>query len=106
MNKQAFSERYICIKFVIPAAQQAGRGIPRRAKSTRSSIGASLSLVGYNDIPLASRLPVSLTSVHIPFDYVAHQAVELLFSERPPGADCIRRAMPSLIPRASSVRYP
>lgn len=81
-------------------------GVMAAAHRLDISIGSSLSLVGYNDIPLASRLPVSLTSVHIPFDYVAHQALELLFSERPPGADCIRRAMPSLIPRASSVRYP
>lgn len=65
------------------------------------SIGRDVSLVGYNDIPLVSRLPVPLTSVHIPFDYVAMQAVELLLTKEPP-ANPIRRALPSLIPREST----
>ncbi|WP_224417986.1 MULTISPECIES: LacI family DNA-binding transcriptional regulator [unclassified Modicisalibacter] len=78
-------------------------GVMAAAHRLGIDIGASLSLVGYNDIPLASRLPVPLTSVHTPFDYVAQQAIELLFSEKARGTACIRRAMPSLMPRASSV---
>lgn len=80
-------------------------GVMAAAYRLEIDVGASLSLVGYNDIPLVSRLPVPLTSVHTPFDYVAQQAVELLFMEKHDGSSCIRRAMPSLIPRASTVRY-
>lgn len=80
-------------------------GVMAAAHRLDIDIGASLSLVGYNDIPLAGRLPIPLTSVHIPFDYIAQQAIELLLREQPAGSSCIRRAMPSLIPRASSVRY-
>ncbi|GKW50546.1 LacI family DNA-binding transcriptional regulator [Halomonas sp. NCCP-2165] len=80
-------------------------GVMAAAHRLDIDIGGSLSLVGYNDIPLASRLPISLTSVHIPFDYIAQQAIDLLLSEKLVESPCIRRAMPSLIPRASSVRY-
>lgn len=78
-------------------------GVMAAAYRLGINIGPELSLVGYNDIPLASRLPVPLTSVHTPFDYVAHQAIELLFSNNTTETPCIRRAMPTLIPRASSV---
>lgn len=77
-------------------------GIMAAAHRLGITLGSSLSLVGYNDIPLASRLPVPLTSVHIPFDYVAQQAVDLLLNDR--ATNEIRRAMPSLIPRQSSAR--
>lgn len=65
-------------------------------------IGQELSLVGYNDIPLAARLPIPLTSVHMPFDHLASLAVELLLSSTEP-SDPITRVMPSLIPRASTM---
>lgn len=65
------------------------------------AIGKDISLVGYNDIPLVSRLPVPLTSVYIPLDYIASQAVDLLLS--PPKDEAfIRRAVPSLMPRLST----
>lgn len=65
--------------------------------------GADLSIVGYNDIPLASRLPVPLTSVHTPFEQIAATAMELLTA--PAGSDSqIRHALPTLIPRASTAR--
>ncbi|ARS52270.1 LacI family DNA-binding transcriptional regulator [Kushneria konosiri] len=77
-------------------------GVMAAAHRLGIELGASLSLVGYNNIPLCSRLPVPLTSVHIPFDYIAHHAVDLLFTDN--SEHVIRRAMPSLIPRASSSR--
>ncbi len=80
-------------------------GVMAAAHRLGIMVGQSLSLVGYNDTPLASRLPVPLTSVHIPFDVVAQKAVELLFKENLDEDLCIQRVMPSLIPRDSSVRY-
>lgn len=80
-------------------------GVMAAAHRLKIEIGRALSLVGYNDIPLASRLPVPLTSVHIPFDYVARQAVDLLLSEEALTTRPTRRAMPSLIPRASTRQF-
>lgn len=66
-------------------------------------VGENLSLVGYNDIPLAQLLPVPLTSVRTAFDSIAGTAMELLIR----GSDdttAIRKALPTLIPRRSSSR--
>ena len=41
-------------------------------------IPEDVSLVGYNDIPIVSRLPVPLTSAHVPFDQIAASALDLL----------------------------
>ncbi|MEQ9918783.1 LacI family DNA-binding transcriptional regulator [Pectobacterium aroidearum] len=76
-------------------------GVMAAAHRLGLAIGQDLSLVGYNDIPLSARLPVPLSSVHIPFDHVASLAVELLLSPTEP-VTAIRRVMPSLIPRSSS----
>ncbi|WP_217275171.1 LacI family DNA-binding transcriptional regulator [Microbacterium hominis] len=65
--------------------------------------GATLSVVGYNDIPLVSKLPVPLTSVHTPFDQIASAAMQLLTSADS-AAPVILRALPTLIPRASTAR--
>ncbi|CAD5271425.1 MULTISPECIES: LacI family DNA-binding transcriptional regulator [Halomonadaceae] len=80
-------------------------GVMAAAHRLGIEVGKTLSLVGYNDIPLASRLPVPLTSVYIPFDYIAQQAVDLLLSDKHSGSPINRVAMPSLIPRSSSVRH-
>lgn len=64
------------------------------------SIPGDISLVGYNDIPIVSRLPVPLTTVRVPFDRVAEVALQLLFDE---GSEAsVRKITPSLIPRKSS----
>lgn len=69
-------------------------------------IGEDLSLVGYNDIPLVSRLPVALTSVRTPFEYIASNAVDMLLN--PDTENRQRIATPALIPRksSSSPRFP
>ncbi|SFO04761.1 transcriptional regulator, LacI family [Formivibrio citricus] len=76
-------------------------GVMAAAHRVGLQLGQELSLVGYNDIPLVARLPIPLTSVHVPFDHVAALAVELLLAPTEP-SDPIRRVMPTLIPRASS----
>lgn len=66
-------------------------------------IGSELSLVGYNDVPLAARLPVPLTSVRTAFDAIATTALDLVLD---PGlrGPVIRSVLPTLIPRESSRR--
>ena len=64
-----------------------------------------LSLVGYNDIPVVSRLPVPLTTVRVPFAQIAANALELL---RDAGNDDAPRtlvAAPTLIPRRTAIAY-
>jgi LacI family transcriptional regulator len=66
------------------------------------SIPGDVSLVGYNDIPVVSRLGPPLTSVRVPFDQIAASALDLL-THGPAGAqDRIRVATPTLIPRRST----
>lgn len=61
-----------------------------------------ISVVGYNDIPLTALLPTPLTTVHVPFEQIATEAIELLLDDESAGtAKC---AMPTLIPRASTRR--
>ncbi|WP_042446196.1 LacI family DNA-binding transcriptional regulator [Azospirillum sp. B510] len=66
------------------------------------SVPEEVSLVGYNDIPIVSRLSVPLTSVRVPFDRIAAEALDLLSRGVSSANDRIRVAPPTLIPRASS----
>ncbi len=66
------------------------------------SVPGDVSLVGYNDIPIVSRLPAPLTTVRVPFDQIAASALDLLQSGPTSEADRIRRATPTLIPRRST----
>lgn len=75
-------------------------GISTVAAHAGKTIGRDLSIVGYNDIPLAEKLPVPLTSVRVPFDQIAEAGVGLLFDESPDAK--IRKALPVLIPRKST----
>jgi LacI family transcriptional regulator len=62
------------------------------------SVPGDVSLVGYNDIPIVSRLPTPLTSVRVPFEQIAAAALELLAD----GNGGVRVAAPTLIPRRST----
>jgi len=89
-------------------------GVVSAALSLGIRVARDLSVVGYNDIPLASRLPTPMTSVHTPFDQIAASAIELLLDSTMGGtvdgtldgtvASATRRALPTLIPRASTAR--
>lgn len=76
-------------------------GVLTAASGLGLRIGVDLSIVGYNDIPLVSRLPVPLSSVRTPFEQIASTALELLLSPQEGDRD-IRMALPTLIPRAST----
>jgi LacI family transcriptional regulator len=66
------------------------------------AIPEDISLVGYNDIPLVSRLSTPLTSVRVPFDQIAGAALDLLSNGPSGNQDRIRVATPTLIPRRST----
>lgn len=70
------------------------------------SVPRDVSLVGYNDIPIVSRLPTPLTSVRVPFDQIAAAALDLLISGPAGDRDRIRVAPPTLIPRRSTATAP
>jgi len=64
------------------------------------TVGADISVVGYNDIPLSAMLPVPLTTVRTPFDQIATSAFDLLESSS--SVARVTRALPTLIPRSST----
>jgi len=77
-------------------------GVMAAAHALGLHLPDDLSLVGYNDIPVVSRLPVPLTTVRVPFPQIAANALELLRdadNDNPP-RDLI--AAPTLIPRKST----
>ena len=78
-------------------------GVMAAAHRLGLEIGRDVSLVGYNDIPLVSRLPIPLTSVKTPLDQLASHAVELLLSNHAENPQ--RYSLPTLIPRASTRPY-
>ncbi len=80
-------------------------GVLAAAQSRGLTVPSDLSIVGYNDIPLAARLPIPLTTVRVPLDQIADAAVDLL-NRRPDDttSPTHRIAAPTLIPRASTTR--
>lgn len=76
---------------LLSSVQRAGLRVPE-----------DLSVVGYNDIPLAARLPVPLTTVRVPFREIAEAAIDLLLDVQAGGAPETRTFTPTLIPRASA----
>jgi LacI family transcriptional regulator len=80
---------------VLAAARRRGLAVPQ-----------DLSVVGYNDTPLAARLPIALTSVRVPLREIGRGAVDTLLriiDDRP--ARPLVHA-PTLIPRESSAPAP
>ena len=63
-----------------------------------------LSIIGYNDIPVVSKLPVPLTTIREPFNLIARGAIDLLLDETPNHTGEIPTivATPTLIPRQST----
>ena len=66
------------------------------------AIPRDVSLVGYNDIPIVSRLGTPMTTVRVPFDQIAVSALDLLTHGADSAVDRIRVATPTLIPRQST----
>ncbi|QND48317.1 substrate-binding domain-containing protein [Rhizobium lusitanum] len=68
------------------------------------SVPGDISLVGYNDIPIVSHLPTPLTTLRVPFDQIASEALDLLAASTIAEDDRIRISAPTLIPRKSTAR--
>lgn len=68
------------------------------------TVPGDVSLVGYNDVPFASRLPVPLTTVRVPFREIASTAIHLLLEGPDRDGERVLMAPPTLIPRASTAR--
>lgn len=66
---------------VVTANDSLALGVMSAAQRRGVRVPDDLSLVGFNDTPLASRLAVPLTSVRVPFDEVARNAVDLLLGD-------------------------
>lgn len=63
-----------------------------------------VSLVGYNDIPIVSHLPTPLTTLRVPFDQIAANALDLLTHTTALRDNPILVSAPTLIPRKSTAR--
>lgn len=85
---------------VFAANDNLAMGIIAAAHRFHVTVGEDLALVGYNDIPLASRLSTPLSSVRVPLDQIAGNAIDLIVN--PDKEPRIRKSMPTLIPRESS----
>jgi LacI family transcriptional regulator len=66
------------------------------------SVPTKVSLVGYNDIPIVSRLSKPLTTVRVPFDQIATAALELLRDTPTNPNERLRAVTPTLIPRRTT----
>lgn len=76
-------------------------GVLSIASRLRLRVPEDVSLVGYNDIPIVSKLPVPLTSVRVPFAQIAAGALSLLLDAQDPKGRTLTYA-PTLIPRRST----
>jgi LacI family transcriptional regulator len=77
-------------------------GVMAAAHSLGLRIPEDLSLVGYNDIPIVSRLPIPLTTVRVPFGQIAASALDLLLDTGNTDPPRTLIATPTLIPRRSA----
>jgi LacI family transcriptional regulator len=79
-------------------------GVMAAAAARGLRIPDDLSVVGYNDIPVVSKLPVPLTTIRAPFNLIARGCIDLLLDEKSSGAGEVPTivAAPTLIPRRST----
>jgi LacI family transcriptional regulator len=85
---------------VFAANDNLAMGVIAAAHRRGITVGEDLALVGYNDIPLSSRLSTPLSSVRVPLDQIAGNAIDLIVNAGKEPK--IRTSMPTLIPRQSS----
>jgi LacI family transcriptional regulator len=79
-------------------------GVMAAAANRGLRIPDDLSVIGYNDIPVASKLPVPLTTIREPFNLIARGAIDLIVDQTRTGPGDIPTivATPTLIPRGST----
>lgn len=84
-------------------------GVYKAAMRRGLSIPGDLSVVGYDDSPLASQLWPALTTIHLPIRDLGRQAAQMLLSDEPAAPDeaaarAPRTVTPQLVVRDSSQR--
>lgn len=84
-------------------------GVYKAAMRRGLSIPGDLSVVGYDDSPLASQLWPALTTIHLPIRDLGRQAAQMLLSDEPAASDeaaasAPRTITPQLVVRDSSQR--
>lgn len=67
--------------------------------------GRDIAVVGYNDIPLAAELPISLTTIRSPMHQMGYRAAELLVSLLAGETVRPERLQPVLVARATTERH-
>jgi LacI family transcriptional regulator len=77
-------------------------GVMAAAAARGLRIPDDLSVIGYNDIPVVSKLPVPLTTIREPFNLIARGAIDLLLEDPPGDEPRTLVATPTLIPRKST----
>ncbi|ACV77015.1 LacI family DNA-binding transcriptional regulator [Nakamurella multipartita] len=77
-------------------------GVMAAAAARGLRIPDDLSVIGYNDIPVVSKLPVPLTTIREPFNLIARGAIDLLLEDTPGDEPRTLVATPTLIPRKST----
>ncbi|OCG23879.1 hypothetical protein A9G11_04400 [Gilliamella sp. wkB108] len=76
-------------------------GVMSSAYNHGIAIGKDVSIIGYGDIPLSSRLPIPLTTIQIPFEYMAERAFNLAINNQG-HYPLINMVTPTLISRKST----
>lgn len=84
---------------VFTANDSLALGVMSAAQRADVKVPDELSIVGFNDTPLARRLAVPLTSLRVPFDQVAAAAMDLLLA--PADNRQVAPVVPTLIERDS-----
>ncbi|WP_199434239.1 LacI family DNA-binding transcriptional regulator [Qaidamihabitans albus] len=79
-------------------------GVMATAHALGLHVPDDLSVVGYNDIPVVSKLPVPLTTVRVPFEHIARGALDLLAEHDTGEAPRTLVTTPTLIPRGTTTR--
>ena len=64
--------------------------------------GSDIAIVGYNDTPISSELPISLTSVRSPMGAMGYRSMELLLERMEGRKPASEKLAPELMVRASS----
>ncbi|MGO7726339.1 substrate-binding domain-containing protein, partial [Rhizobium ruizarguesonis] len=59
-------------------------GALSRLKKLGLSVPQDISIVGYNDIPIVSHIPTPLTTLRVPFEKIASNALDLLAGDNSP----------------------
>ncbi|MEQ3551912.1 LacI family DNA-binding transcriptional regulator [Pseudonocardia nematodicida] len=77
-------------------------GVMAAALALGLRVPEDVSIVGYNDIPVVSRLPVPLTTVRVPFGQIAADALRLVLEADREDCPRLLVSAPTLIPRAST----